>query len=253
MTFLQALLLGILQGITEFLPISSDGHLVLMESIFKLPLADLKGFDVALHFGTLFAIVAYFWRDILSLFRQKKLIVYIVIATLPAVVVGFTLEDWMDATFRNPQAVSLFLLVMAVFFLLAERVAKLDEKKQFTLLNTFVIGVAQALALLPGISRSGMTIGTGLFFGFKREEAARFSFLLGIPAIAGAVFLTGIRILKGEVSLPGTELVLVGFVTSAVIGYLAIAFLMRFLKNHRLTVFAVYLIVVAGVGLWFSR
>jgi len=153
------------------------------------------------------------------------------------------------------------ILVMAFFFLLAEKVAMLrdndskrnDGKKQYTLLNTFVIGVAQALALLPGISRSGMTIGIGLFFGFKREEAARFSFLLGIPAIAGAVFLTGIHVLKGEVSLPGTELVLVGFVTSAVIGYLAIAFLMRFLKNHRLTVFAVYLMVAAGVGLWFLR
>ncbi len=248
MTLFQALLLGIVQGITEFLPISSSGHLVLMESIFGLEIDELKGFDVALHLGTLLAIIVYFWKDILGLFKNFKLLGYIVLATIPAVIVGFTMEDWLDNVFRDPKVILGLLAILAVFFLLAERFPKKKTRWRFNLKNTFVMGIAQAFALIPGISRSGSVIGMGLLFGLKREEAARFAFLLGIPAIAGASLLTGLNVYQGEAPMPPWDIVAIGFVTSAIVGYLSVSFLMKFLKTHTLRVFSLYLIVVAILG-----
>lgn len=267
MTLLEALLLGILQGITEFLPISSDGHLVLAEAFFGLQFETLKGFDVVLHAGTLLAMVIYFRADLLKLFTQNhRLLGYIVLATIPAVVAGLTLEDWIDATFRDIRMVLWMLLIMAAWYLIAEEVTRRKTKENstvpttdyrlqttrspFTLLNTFVIGLAQATALIQGISRSGSTIATGLLFGLKREAAARFSFLLGMPAIAGAVVLKSYHIAKGIEVLPQTSAVVVGFLASLISGYLAVAFLMKFLKTHTLRGFAVYLVLVGGVGLY---
>lgn len=249
MSLLQSFLLGALQGITEFLPISSDGHLVLLESLLGLKTENLKGFDVVLHLGTLVAMVAYFWKDILSVFQKPKLMEYIVLASVPVVVVGLTLEDWMDGQFRNPKATLLFMLVLGVFFLIAEQWPRKKEKTDWTLRNTFVMGLAQAVALLPGISRSGSVMATGLLQGMKREETARFSFLLGMPAIAGAIGLKSIHILEGKTLLPETDAVLVGLVTSTVVGYVSVAFLMKFLKTHSLRVFSIYLFGVGIVGL----
>ncbi len=251
MTLLEALLLGIIQGITEFLPISSDGHLVLAEAFFGLNFENLKGFDVVLHAGTLLAMVVYFWRDILDLLTEKrKILGYIVIATIPAVIAGLTLEDWIDATFRDPKIVLWMLLIMAGWYLIAERFPRAKTKTTFTLLNTFIIGLAQAAALIQGISRSGSTIATGLLFGLKREEVAKFSFLLGMPAIAGAVALKGWQIVEGVETLPQTSAVVVGFFASLIAGYFAVAFLMKFLKTHTLRGFAGYLIVIGVVGLY---
>lgn len=248
MTLLEALLLGIVQGITEFLPISSDGHLVLAEAFFGLEFEALKGFDVVLHAGTLLAMLIYFWRDILDLLAKKrKLLGYILIATIPAVIAGLTLENWIDKTFRNPTVVLFMLLLMAVWYFIAERFPREKTKTKFTLLNTFVIGLAQATALIQGISRSGSTIATGLMFGLKRDEVAKFSFLLGMPAIAGAVALKSWHIVEGVEVLPQTSAVVVGFFASLIAGYLAVAFLMKFLKTHTLRAFAVYLIVLVGL------
>ncbi|MBT5015984.1 undecaprenyl-diphosphate phosphatase [Candidatus Peregrinibacteria bacterium] len=249
MTFLQALLLGIIQGIAEFLPISSSGHLVLFESIFGLEIETLKGFDVVLHLGTLVAIVIYFWNDLWGLFKNRRLLGYIVLATIPAVIVGFTMEDWLDYVFRDPKMVLLMLALLAVFFVIAEKYPPKKERWRFTLKNTFLMGIAQACALIPGISRSGSVIGTGLLFGLKREEAARFAFLLGTPAIAGASLLTGIHVVQGEAPLPSWDLVIVGFFASAVAGYLSVSFLMKFLKTHSLRVFSIYLVVAAVIGI----
>ena len=249
MTFLQALLLGIIQGITEFLPISSSGHLVLFESVFGLHIEDLKGFDVVLHLGSLVAIVIYFWNDLWGLLKNRRLLGYIILATIPAVIVGFTMEDWLDYVFRDPKVVLLMLAFLAAFFVIAEKYPPKKDRWRFTLKNTFLMGMAQACALIPGISRSGSVIGTGLLFGLKREEAARFAFLLGTPAIAGASLLTGIHVVQGEVPLPSWDLVAVGFLTSAIVGYLSVAFLMKFLKTHSLRVFSVYLVVAVLVGL----
>lgn len=248
MTILQALLLGIAQGITEFLPISSSGHLVLLESIFGLEVDMLKGFDVALHLGTLLAIIIYFWKDIIGLLKNLKLLGYIILATVPAVIVGFTMEDWLDQVFRDPKVILGMLALLAIFFLIAERFPRKKDRKQFKINNTFLMGIAQACALIPGVSRSGSVIGAGLLFGIKREEAAKFAFLLGIPAIAGASLLTGIKVYQGEAPMPEWDIVIVGFVTSAVIGYLSVAFLMKFLKTHTLRIFSIYLLIVAVLG-----
>ena len=248
MTFLQALFLGIIQGITEFLPISSSGHLVLLESIFGLEIETLKGFDVVFPLGSLVAIVIYFWDDLWGLLKNRRLLGYIVLATIPAVIVGFTMEDWLDHVFRDPKVVLFMLVLLAVFFMVAEKFPPKKDRWRFTLKNTFLMGIAQACALIPGISRSGSVIGTGLLFGLKRDEAARFAFLLGTPAIAGASLLTGIHVVQGEAPLPSWDLVMVGFLSSAIVGYLSVSFLMKFLKNHSLRVFSIYLVVAAIIG-----
>lgn len=251
MTFFQAFLLGIIQGVTEFLPISSSGHLVLFESILGLHVDDLKGFDVVLHAGSLVAILIYFWNDLWGLLKNLRLFGYIILATIPAVVIGLTMEDWIDYIFRDPKAVLLMLALLAGFFLVAEKFPSQKTRTQFTLKNTFLMGLAQAVALIPGISRSGSVMGMGLLFGLKREDAARFAFLLGTPAIAGAALLTGLHIIQGEVPLPSWDLVAVGFFTSAVVGYLSVAFLMKFLKTHSLRWFSGYLVVAALIGFIF--
>lgn len=252
MTLLQAFLLGLVQGITEFLPISSDGHLVLLESWLKLPVADLKAFDVALHLGTLIAMFIYFWKDLIDVLKDRRMMGLIIVGTLPAVIVGFTLEDWIDRVFRKEGMVFAMLAVMGLFYLIAEKFSKAQSEslpeKKLTFANVLLIGVAQAFALIQGISRSGSTIGSGLLCGLTRERAARFSFVLGTPVIAGAVLLKSLDIVQGEATLPAWDATLMGLVTSLIAGYASIAFLMKFLKNHRLTVFSVYLFILAAVG-----
>jgi undecaprenyl-diphosphatase len=139
-------------------------------------------------------------------------------------------------------------IVMGIFYLIAERFSKAQPQKQLTIGNVLFIGCAQALALIQGISRSGSTIGTGLLSGLTREQAARFSFVLGTPVIAGAVVLKSLDVVQGESTLPVWDATLVGLLTSLIAGYLSVAFLMKFLKNHRLTVFSVYLFALAAVG-----
>lgn len=257
---LQALLLGILQGLTEFLPISSSAHLILIPWFFHWdnPLLDSLTFDVALHAGTLLAILWYFWRDWIDLFRgfcrilanqkinnfQERLIGYIILATIPAGVAGFLLEKTVETTFRNPALISLPLVGISLLMILAEcRVRSFQTLEKLNFKDAMMIGVAQALALLPGVSRSGITITTGLLRGYRREEATRFSFLLSTPVIAGAALFH----LRHFLYLQGTDWALfaVGIASSAVVGYLAIAFLMHYLREHTLHLFAAYRLVLA--------
>ena len=213
MNLLEAVLLGALQGLTEFLPVSSSGHLVLAESLLKLPVENLKSFDIAVHFGTLLALLVYFWRDILHLiraflltlaqpFRKKPLpaeikddqreMWHLLLATIPAIVLGLTLGDWLDAQFRHPFPVAIHMIVVGVLFFGAELVFTKIKTRQIHLREAVVMGLAQCLALVPGVSRSGITISAGLVQGVKRDQAARFSFLLGAIAIFGAtVFAAG--------------------------------------------------------------
>lgn len=267
MTLLDALLLGILQGITEFLPISSSGHLILAESFMNLSVENLKSFDIAIHFGTLLAIFIYFWKDYISLFRAlfatcrsmllrkksdepqdikngKKLMRYLIVATMPAITVGFFFGDLLDTYFRNSTSVAIMLIIVGIFFFVAEHIAGRIKKVELNQLNSFVIGLAQTCALIPGVSRSGATISSGLIQGIKRDQAARFSFLLGSVAITAAVLLSVYKVLKGEFSLPAMDILLTGVLSSFVAGYLSIAFLMKFLKKHTLHVFALYRIAL---------
>jgi len=262
----QALLLGILQGLTEFLPISSSAHLILFPWFFQWnnPLLDSLPFDVALHAGTLLAILWYFWRDWLELiggfFRiliqreirdfQERLILYIILATIPAGIVGFSLEKTIESTFRSPVLITLPLVFVSFLMIYAERRNRLSRSLEaINLKDAMVIGLAQAVALLPGVSRSGITITTGLLQGYRREAATRFSFLLSTPAIAGATVLQSRHLFS--TSEGDWLLIAIGFVSSAVVGYLAIAFLMRYLRVHTLNLFVGYrLILAAAVIFW---
>ncbi|MFH1218774.1 MAG: undecaprenyl-diphosphatase UppP [Candidatus Peregrinibacteria bacterium] len=260
MNILDSVILGVLQGITEFLPVSSSGHLVLGEELLGLNVWTLKSFDVTVHLATFLAILVYFWKDVWGMFmalgrfvvgklkrgdEYGKLILYIVIGTVPAVVVGLFGEEWIDGIFRNVVAVGVMMLIVGVVFMLGEGVYQRVGNRGMKWWKAIVIGCAQAVALVPGVSRSGSTIVAGLFQGVKREEAARFSFLLGLPAMLGAGILTFVS--GGEMASVEVLPLVLGFVSAFVFGVLSISFLMMFLKRHRLTVFAIYLIAL-GIG-----
>jgi undecaprenyl-diphosphatase len=259
---LQALFLGILQGLTEFLPISSSAHLILFPWFFgwNNPLVDSLTFDVALHAGTLLAILWYFWRDWFELIGgfsrilarrriedfPERLIVYIVLSTIPAAVAGFLLEKMIEGSFRNPALIVLPLVAVSFLMIYAERRPHSSNPlEKLILKDSLIIGCAQALALLPGVSRSGITITTGLLRGYGREAATRFSFLLSTPAIGGAAILHLGHLPKEMAS--EWPIFIIGFVSSAVVGYLAIAFLMRYLRQHTLNVFAGYRLLLSAL------
>lgn len=259
----QALILGVVQGLTEFLPISSSAHLILFPWFFGWTntLVDTLSFDVALHAGTLVAILWYFRKDWFGLIKgffrilskrnvkevEERLILYIILATIPAALAGLFLEKVVEETFRNPLLISLPLIVVSFLMIYAESRSRSSlPLAKMTLSSAFLIGMAQAAALLPGVSRSGITITTGLLRGYEREAATRFSFLLSTPAIAGAAILH-LRHLFSAPSLQDGYIFAIGFFSSAVSGYLAIAFLMQYLRRHTLNAFAAYRLVLAAV------
>lgn len=271
MTIWTATLLGILQGLTEFLPVSSSGHLVLGQSLLGLNPETLKSFDIAIHGGTLLAIFIYFRKDLWVLLvaffqtiffikptnpddlktlpERQKFILTLVLATIPAVVVGFLWGDYLDEKFLNPVSVAILLIVVGVIFILAEWLHQKLAEQKITVGRGFLIGIAQALALIPGVSRSGATIAAGLVLGVNREKAARFSFLLGAIAILAATVLAVYKSLKGEYSLPNWEVLVTGILTSMLAGLAAIYFLMNYLKKHSLAIFAYYRWIIAGAFL----
>jgi len=265
----EAIILGILQGLTEFLPVSSSGHLIIAEwaTGWTGELMNSLTFDVALHVGTLFAVLAYFWSDWMRLGascvkvvrgnapdREARLVWYIVLATIPAGVVGMKYEHVVETLFRNPLLVVAALVAGSFVMWLAERYSSRKyQLASMTFHHAFFVGVAQALALVPGISRSGITISAGLAGGYQREDAARFSFLLSTPVIAGAAVLK-----LRHLSFHSNDAVLgfvLGTLTSAVIGYLCIKFLLRYLERHSMNVFVGYRLALATgvVVLWLMR
>lgn len=258
MTLLQALLLGILQGATEFLPISSSGHLVIVPALLGWPDPGLL-LDTVLHLGTLAAVVIYFWRDLVRLVMatwqslrqrsladpQARLAWALVIGTLPAALLGFLLESTFERLFGMPRAAAAFLLGTAVVLVVAEFLARRERSlEHITWWHALAIGGAQALAIAPGLSRSGMTMAAGLLLGYRREEATRFSFLLSIPIILGN---GGYQLLKAVRGGPGgTEVAVLGagFLAAAVTGYLVIAGLLAYVRRRSLWPFAVYCAVL---------
>lgn len=268
MGILQAIILGVIQGATEFLPVSSSGHLVLIPWWLGWELPHSLVYPVAVHLGTLLAVLIYFrqdWVHLLQgaarLIRTRKLddpysvlFVYIVVGSIPAGILGTAFAATLEKTFQNPVAVSLLLLVTAGLLTLSERVVAANSQKAhdvngMTWQDALFIGIAQLFALLPGISRSGSTIAAGLIRGLDRPESARFSFLLGAPAIVGAGLLTSIQAVNGH-QLDGQLLpLLAGLISAAIVGYAAIAFLLAFVRRRRMYTFAVYCTVVATVSL----
>jgi len=265
MNVLQSILLGIVQGATEFIPVSSSGHLVLVPWLLGWPEPGVA-FDTVLHLGTLLAVLLVFAPDfwklatawLRSLARREssadtRLAWWILLATIPAALMGALLEKQFEALFSAPRWVALFLLVTGAWLVLADRLGrKLRQAEDLTWSQALLIGVAQGLAIAPGISRSGATIGAGLLLGLKREAAARFSFLLSAPIILGAAALQ-VKKLLGVAGLGGQALPLVlGFLAAFATGYLCIRLLLSYLRQHSLTVFAAYCWVVGLVALGIS-
>jgi len=272
---LAAFLLGIVQGLTEFLPISSSAHLILVPWLLGWS-ANRLIFDVALHVGTAISILLYFWRDWLDLARetlrgiiernpfgneQRRVAWFLVAGTLPAMAVGLTLEDYIETRFRSPLISALMLVVFALVLFAAERKSRQSRSlHDFTWADCFCIGMSQALALIPGVSRSGITISTAMFRDVNRSAAARYSFLLSTPVIVGAGALEGVRLAKTvfHASAPaaGTGpvpvvvdwgLLAAGFVSAAVTGFLCIRYFLRYLQTHTFTPFVVYRVVLAAL------
>ena len=261
----EAIILGIVQGLTEFLPVSSSGHLILAQwaTGWRGQLVGTLTFDVALHAGTLLAVIWYFRIDwlrfgsaTLKVIRgnapeqEARLVWYIILATIPAAIIGFLFDDVVESTFRDPLLVSAALVAGSFAMWTADRYsARQRHLGSMSLGHALFVGVAQAVALIPGISRSGITISAALAAGYRREDAARFSFLLATPVIAGAAVLK----LK-DISLQGDSLAvfLLGTLSAAVTGYFAIRFLLRYLERHSLNVFVWYRLVLAGavIVLW---
>ncbi len=265
-TVFQAIVMGIVQGLTEFLPISSSGHLVVVPYLagWDDPFITSLAFSVVLHLGTLVALLAYFWRDWLRLipaglatirdrsFRgdpDRRLAWLIAITTPPAIVAGVLLGDFFESKVRQPVLVALMMVVGAAILWTADRLGRrTDDMERLGFGGAFFIGCAQAVALIPGISRSGISISAGLALGLTREAAARFSFLIATPIIAGAGAWETRKLLTGEAGVP-VELgpLVAGFVAAVVSGFVAIAWLLRYLRSHPMTVFVVYRLVVAAL------
>lgn len=261
MNILHATVLGALQGFAEVLPISSSAHLILVPWLLKWPESGLT-FDVALHLGTFFAMVLYFRRDIIEMAvgaidaivnrslntPARRLPFLIIAATVPAAVVGKLFEEQLEAVFRsNPLLIASVLIVFGIILGITDIAGRkrldLNEIKPASALT---IGLLQCLALIPGVSRSGITITAGLMLGFTRESAARFSFLLSLPIVAGAALLKSIHLFKHGVPAGEGLPMLVGITVSAITGYISVAFLLKYVQKHSISPFVWYRVIVGG-------
>lgn len=251
---LEAIILGIVQGLTEFLPVSSTAHLILIPWFFNWDgEVDTLTFDVALHAGTLCALLFCFWKDWADLvLRRQRVLGLIVMASVPAGIAGLFFNDMIENSLRSPVIISLMLVVFGVVMLLSERSHRYKTVEAVTFSDALVIGIAQAIAIVPGVSRSGITIAAGLFKGFNREASARFSFLLSTPVIAGAVVLHSKKAFESPENYD-LKLFAVGLIASFLTGFAAIQFLLSFLRKYPLNAFVFYRFILAVViiaGLW---
>ncbi len=248
---LAAALLGLIQGLTEFLPISSTAHLALAEKVLQLdPARYGLTFTVALHMGTLLAVLLYYarvWTGLIAdvLHGRFALVRLLVVATIPAVVTALAFGDLIAGPLREPLGIAAALVVGSGLFLLAERIAT-DRRPVATTADAAAIGVAQALALIPGLSRSGLTISMGLARGLRRDQATQLSFLLSTPAVFGAGLKTALDLRRSSVLFEHPDTLVVGFLVSFLSGLAAIAFLVRFLRGHSLAWFVPYRLALAG-------
>jgi undecaprenyl-diphosphatase len=250
---LIAALLGIVQGLTEFLPVSSSAHLILAREFFGWdPERFGLAFDVALHVGTLAAVVGYFRADVLAMARALPRaatrdpgpdgwrVRFVVLGTVPIVIVGGFWSEAMQAATRTPLVAAWALLLGAGLLLVIERLGARGGEERLTSVGAVAIGVAQALALIPGVSRAGATIAMGMMFGLRREVAAKFAFLVGVPAILAAAARETVAVWSVGWTPGDGPVFAVGIATSAVVGYVTVTCFMRFLTSHRLDVFAWY-------------
>lgn len=251
----EAVILGIIQGITEWLPISSSAHLALVQYFFGIR-ADVA-FDIILHLGTLFAVIVYYRNDLMALARgvvgrkeaETRYAMLVLLAAIPTAIIGFAFKDFFESMFTNPVAVA-GALALTGYFLITIGGLKQDETKRIDRNTAFAVGIAQGIAVAPGISRSGATIGTALMFGIEKEEAAKFSFLAAIIPILGASIIEAQDTVLGSADLAP---LIIGFVVSAIVGYVAIAVLIKFLKESKLSLFGYYCLTLAAIVLILVR
>lgn len=242
----ESIILGIVQGLGEFLPISSSAHLIVVPWLFRWKDPGLS-FDVALHLGTLISVIVYFYRDWIGLIHQGitkglttsegKLFWFIIVSTIPGAIIGKLFEEKAETIFRNIVLVAILLILMGIVLYVADKISsKKNEMGKMAFWKSFIIGISQALAIVPGISRSGITMTTGLFLGFNRETVARFSFLLSTPIILGA----GILKIKG-IAIQSLDLnFIAGFLASAITGFVSIKFLLKYLQKNGFNIFVIY-------------
>lgn len=259
MDILSSIILGFIQGMTEFLPVSSSGHLIIARDFLGMGEGLGLSFDAVLQLATSLAVLVYFRHEFIKLLgaffkmlarkvieKEEKILLFaIILGTIPAVVFGLILEDSMGTTFRSPLLVAFMLLAGSLLFFIAEKFAKQSE--ELTVRSGVAIGFFQVLALLPGMSRSGSTIAGGLLFGLTREKAARFSFLLSFPIIFGSGFKKLLE-LNGDGALNEIGIALLcGAITAFVVGLLVIHYLLKYLRNHTLNIFIIYRVILAVV------
>lgn len=258
MDIISAIALGVVQGITEFLPISSSAHLILLREVFGFEISNALAFDAVLQLATTLAVILYFWRDLWNVVcvRNEKnniLVAAIVAGTIPAVIVGFLFEDQIDMLFRNVHTVAWALIAGSVLFFIAEIYASMNARRdtaiegsllgrEMTIGRGVLIGLFQILAFVPGMSRSGSTISGGLLLGLKREDVVRFSFLLSVPILLGSG-LKKLIDLSGEGNVDAA--LVVGSIAAFFVGLASIHFLIIYLRRHTLNAFVVYRIMLA--------
>ena len=264
MSIFQAIVFGAVQGLTEFLPISSTAHLVLLPWAFGWPDPGLS-FDVALHLGTLVALLIYFRADWFALISSAlgilrgrtqapdaRMAMQIVVATIPGAIAGALFEHKVEDALRAPQVIPLMLIALALVLVVAEVVGRRKKSlNEVSWGDAIIVGVAQAFAIIPGVSRSGVTITAGLFRSMKRDTAARFSFYLSTPIIAGAVAKKMLDIAKEGATIDQLTPFFVGIIVSGIVGYMAIAFMMRYLQT-RTTYLFVYYRIALGIAVYLA-
>ena len=267
MTLLQSIVLGIIQGLTEFLPISSSAHLVIAPYLlgWHIPIQDGFIFDVLVQLGTLLAVIVYFWKDlykiIVSVFNglihrqpfhdpMARLGWFLVLATIPALIAGILFKDQVEAVFSSPMAAVGFLFGTAILLAIAELVGKHNRKLgTITWLDALIVGLFQIISLLPGISRSGSTITGGMVRDFDRPTAARFSFLMSVPVMIGAGALAVIDLFGMPNFSTQIPTLLLGFIASAIVGFLAIRWLLSYLSKRSLYIFSIYCVAASIITL----
>jgi undecaprenyl-diphosphatase len=260
MTLLHAFLLGILQGLTEFIPVSSTAHLLIAQKILNIPADDaMFSFLVIVQLGTIVSLFAFYWKDLLSILKatfdfrhstpERNLGFYIILATIPALLAGYLLKDAVEALFRQPMLeASIRLFAAAILLSLAEWISKKNRSlNSMTWLDALIIGVMQVIAVFPGASRSGTTIAGGMFRGFDRPSAARFSFLMSVPVMLAAGGYEMLDVIQMPDLAQFLPLLAVGFVTAAVTGWFAIKWLINYLSKNSLYIFAAYCAVVGFI------
>lgn len=260
MTFLQSFLLGIIEGLTEFVPVSSTAHLLIAQTLFGIPADNaMFSFLVIVQLGTLISLFAFYWKNLISIARalvdfrhaspERDLGIYIIVATIPALLAGYLLKNIIENLFKDPLLeASVRLLSAAVLLALAEWLTKKSRKlDSMTWLDALIVGLFQIVAVFPGASRSGATISGGMFRGFDRPAAARFAFLISVPVILAAGGYQMLDVLKLPNLSQFLPLLAVGFVTAAIVGWFAIRWLLFFLQRHSLYAFAGYCAIVGLV------